>query len=125
MTFDVYDQLLERLGFNYTGVGADKIEVNEFQVRVLSVQLGIYLYRNHSLYLFNDNQNGMMHVILALMDIVDIDFDNAKEIMLEAHNNGKALIKVGHFKDLESIMDQLIAKDLQCRLINNRNEKNL
>ena len=76
------------------------------------IDLGIQMEKNYVLILWNDDVNSMEHVLLALVEICGLDPQTSYTKMMEAHTNGKTVIK----KDSLSVLEQM-KKGLNDRLI--------
>jgi ATP-dependent Clp protease adaptor protein ClpS len=70
------------------------------------------LMKNYHVFLHNDDVNDMGHVIQALMQILRLDEQAAITFMLEAHNQGLALVKTEPKEAAEFHQEQLQAASL-------------
>ena len=68
------------------------------------------------LILHNDHVNDMMHVVVALSEICQLTPEKCVEIMLEAHEKGKAVIKSGPFDTLNEMKKALNKRNLEATI---------
>ena len=57
--------------------------------------------------LFNDENHSMDEVVLQLMKAINCDASKAVEIMMEAHNKGRAVVITSHKEKCEHVADVL------------------
>jgi ATP-dependent Clp protease adaptor protein ClpS len=75
----------------------------------------------YRLILHNDDVNSMDHVVFALTNAVPgISIDRAVEIMLEAHNTGRALVIVCPLEQAELYRDRLKSYSLTATIESDR-----
>lgn len=81
-------------------------------------ELGIQgaLKENHKLILWNDHVNDMLSVIVALYEICGLNNEEAKSVMIEAHEKGKAVAKKGSFEELKRMKDLLNKRNLEVTI---------
>ena len=71
----------------------------------------------YAVILHNDDHNEMLYVVRALIACVPgIDLDRAMEIMLEAHENGQALVIVCPLEQAELYRERLELKGLTATI---------
>jgi len=70
------------------------------------------------LYLFNDDIHSFEYVFRALMEVLDKTHSlvQIEQIIMIAHNNGKAHVKMGSWDDLYPMQQKLDAKELIVEL---------
>ncbi len=66
--------------------------------------------------LYNDEVNTFEHVIECLMSYCSHSVEQATQISLIVHHNGKCDIKHGSFKTLEPIYQTLLEKQLSVKI---------
>ena len=62
--------------------------------------------------LHNDDKNTFEHVILTLIELTPLDFDEATQITFEADESGVALVLVTHKERAELYQEQFKSKSL-------------
>lgn len=62
--------------------------------------------------LHNDDVNDMLHVVETIVDLTPHPPPRAFELMLTAHNRGRALLLVTHFERAELYRDQFRSRRL-------------
>lgn len=59
------------------------------------------LERPYRVIIQNDDVTPMEFVVLVLLTIFELDFERAFEVMLEAHHNGRALVRTLPFEEAQ------------------------
>jgi ATP-dependent Clp protease adaptor protein ClpS len=59
------------------------------------------LERPYRVIIQNDDITPMEFVVLVLLTIFELDFERAMEVMLEAHHNGRALVRTLPFEEAQ------------------------
>ncbi|MFB6318406.1 ATP-dependent Clp protease adaptor ClpS [Saccharicrinis sp. FJH54] len=110
--FDKYDILLEKY-FPYTGIFSDKIRYDDNIVNPLEKELGFDNQRDYQLILLNDTDNDMMHVSLALFEVIHIKPKDSQTKMLETHEKGESTLIIGDFGHLNTMKLNLGKRNLK------------
>lgn len=87
----------------------EEVETDVETLKKMMSELGISLSNEdtYKLILWNDDVNDMLYVITALSDICELTKEECVKIMLDAHENGKSIAKIGTFDDMNSMKDAL------------------
>ncbi len=72
----------------------------------------------YKLLLWNDEVNDMVSVMVALMDICGLTEQESFAIMMAAHNNGKAVAKVGDKKEIETMKKSFDMRNIETTVEN-------
>lgn len=67
--------------------------------------------------LYNDEVNTFDHVIECLIAYCDHTIEQANQISLIVHNNGKCDIKHGHYNKLKPIYEALLENKLSVKIV--------
>lgn len=120
--FDTYDMLLELLGYKSAKISFPETELMKHfdALCQLSNELGISLDGVEcDLIVWNDEVNDMLHVVLALYEICDLDNEDSMRVMMNAHDNGKSIARSGDMVDLMEMVavlrDRNIITSLEFR----------
>jgi ATP-dependent Clp protease adapter protein ClpS len=71
---------------------------------------------NHKLILWNDHVNDMISVIVALYEVCGLSNEESMKVMMEAHENGKAVAKKGSFDELKRMKNLLNKRNLEVTI---------
>jgi len=112
--FDEYDMLLEMLNHPYSGKHSNFLKYNESVAIRLAEELEIDIAGKYELVLCNDNVNDMIHVVLALYEVCQMDNEEAMCRMNEAHQTGGAVLLSKSFCELLIVKKQLEDRNLTC-----------
>lgn len=121
---DEYDMILEKMGYNFKGsVEAhveNDVETDNDSLTELLNGLGISTSEDgdYKLILWNDEVNDMLHVVLALYEICGLNNEDAMKIMMEAHNNGKAVAKNGSMEEMNRMKQGLNDRGIEATVEN-------
>lgn len=118
---DKYDMILEEAGYGIKADVADvEIDVDQDSLTDLMNEIGIKRSddNDYSLILHNDDVNDMLHVVLALYEICELNNEEAMRIMMEAHNKGKAVAKTGSFDEMNSMKVALNERGIEATVEN-------
>lgn len=115
---DEYDKIIEAQGFKMENVAEPDVEVENDSLTDLMEGLGIQRADGASLILWNDEVNDMLHIILALYEICELDNEDAVRIMMEAHKNGKAVAKSGSIEDMNKMKQALNDRKIEATVEN-------
>lgn len=113
--FDKYDMLLEMLQYHYSGLYSNHLIYNESAAIELAEELEFE--GKYELVLCNDDVNDMIHVVLALYEVCQLDNEEAMCRMNEAHQTGGAVILRKKFAELILVKKQLEERNLTCEII--------
>lgn len=72
--------------------------------------------KGYKLMLWNDHVNDMVYVSIALMSVCKVSAQEAFEIMMEAHTNGKAIAKTGSLDELNPMKKELNSMNLEATI---------
>lgn len=112
---DTYDLLLEVLGikFQREEIPESLIEKNMDLILDLAEELKIPLKDSiYELVLLNDDINDMMHVVLAIYEIIGLDNELCVSLMKQAHATGQATLARGSRKRILSMQEMLRDRNL-------------
>jgi ATP-dependent Clp protease adaptor protein ClpS len=70
----------------------------------------------YKLILWNDHVNDMISVLVALFEVCKLSNEKCMEIMLEAHEKGKAVVKTGSFDELNVMKTGLNDRNLEATI---------
>ena len=118
---DKYDMILEKMGYGFEGNLADtEIDVDNDSLTKLMDEIGIKMSDDEesNLVLYNDDVNDMLHVVLALYEICDLNNEEAMRVMMEAHNKGKAVAKSGSFNNMNAMKVALNVRGIEATVEN-------
>jgi len=116
---DSYDVLLDILGYKNHMITIPESEmIRHFDaVCQLVHDLGISTSGFEcDLLLWNDHVNEMMQIVLALCEACKLDNEDSMRVMMDAHNNGKSVIKKGVIEDLFQMAMELRSKNIGASL---------
>jgi ATP-dependent Clp protease adapter protein ClpS len=68
------------------------------------------------LILWNDHVNDMVSVIVALYEVCKLSNERCMEVMLEAHEKGRSVIKTGSFDELNVMKTGLNDRNLEATI---------
>lgn len=114
---DTYDLLLEALGYKFQKeeIPESFIEKNMDVILVLSEKLKIPLKDSiYELILLNDDVNDMMHVVLAIYEIIGLDNEQCVSLMKQAHVSGQATLARGSKRRILSMQKRLSKRNLKA-----------
>ena len=77
-------------------------------------EFNIELSKDYNLILWNDHVNDMMYVVAVICEICEIDYMIAINFMMEAHKNGKTIIKSGSEEDMLLLKEKFNSKNLEA-----------
>jgi len=72
--------------------------------------------KGFKLMLWNDHVNDMVYVSIALMSICKVTAQEAFNIMMDAHTNGKAIAKTGSLEELNPMKKGLNDMNLEATI---------
>lgn len=72
--------------------------------------------KEYKLLIWNDHVNNMIDVIMALYQICHLSPEDAKRVMLEAHEKGKAVVKSGPLSELQIMKKGLNDRNLDATI---------
>jgi len=70
----------------------------------------------HSIILFNDDFNTFVHVISCLIQICNHELIQAEQCAWIVHTNGKCIVKIGEYQELEPLCTSLLDKGLSATI---------
>ena len=70
----------------------------------------------YKLIIWNDHVNNMLDVILALYEICKLTPEQASQVMIEAHNKGKSVVKTGSLGELKIMKQGLNDRNLEATI---------
>ena len=73
----------------------------------------------YKLILWNDHVNDMMNVILALYEVCKLSNEKCVQVMMEAHEKGRAVIKTGSFDELNDMKIGLNVRNIEATIETN------
>jgi len=115
--FDTYDLVLEMLGYKFQKdeIPESLLENNMDAILELTDKLKIPLKDSiYELILLNDDVNDMMHVVLALYEIIGLDNENCMRLMKQAHVSGAAAVARGSRKRIQHMQKRLTKRNLKA-----------
>ena len=115
--------LLEMLHYNYTGKHSGHLKYNERVAIELAEELEIDIRGEYALVLCNDDINDMIHVVLALYEVANLNNEDAMGKMMEAHKTGGAAILRRKFGELLPVKKELEERNLTCVIIKVQSDK--
>lgn len=68
--------------------------------------------RPYKVLLHNDDVHDMTYVVQTIQELMAVSHEEATRLMLEAHNNGVALLLVTHRERAELVAEQFASKGL-------------
>ena len=68
------------------------------------------------LILWNDHVNDMISVLVALYEVCKLPNEKCVEVMMEAHEKGKAVVKTGSFDELNVMKTGLNDRNLEATI---------
>ena len=113
---DKYDKIIEAQGFKMGNVAEPDVEVDNDSLTDLMEGLGIQRADRASLIIWNDEVNDMLHIILALYEICELGNEDAINVMMEAHTNGKAVAKSGSFEEMNKMKQGLNDRKIEATI---------
>lgn len=78
--------------------------------------IGEDISNEHFLVLHNDDVHTFDYVIEALIDICDHEYEQAAQCTYIIHHKGKCDVKKGKFRQLKSMKDALINRELNATI---------
>ena len=94
------------------------VETDTDSLSKLMNELGIKMSSKnedtYKLLLWNDEINSMEYVMECIIKICKITIEDSFKIMLEAHTNGKAVVKVGGYDEITSMKESLNKLNLEA-----------
>lgn len=118
---DKYDMILEKMGYGFQGNLADTdVETDNDSLTKLMNEIGISMSDDNEfkLLIWNDDVNDMLHVVLALYEVCQLNNEDAMRIMMEAHNKGKAIAKSGSQDDMIAMKIALNIRGIEATVEN-------
>lgn len=118
---DKYDMILEKMGYGFQGNLADTdVETDNDSLTRLMNEIGISMSDDNEfkLLIWNDDVNDMLHVVLALYEVCQLNNEDAMRIMMEAHNKGKAIAKSGSQDDMIAMKIALNIRGIEATVEN-------
>ena len=70
----------------------------------------------HSIILYNDDFNTFDHVISCLIQICNHELIQAEQCAWIVHTNGKCIVKIGEYQELEPLCTSLLDKGLSATI---------
>ncbi len=70
----------------------------------------------HSIILYNDDFNTFDHVISCLIQICSHEIVQAEQCAWNLHTNGKCIVKIGEYQELEPLCTSLLDKGLSATI---------
>lgn len=70
----------------------------------------------YKLILWNDHVNNMIDVVVALYEICKLSNEKCAEVMLEAHEKGRAVVKSGDFDELNDMKIELNDRNIEATI---------
>ena len=70
----------------------------------------------HSIILYNDDFNTFDHVISCLIQICSHEIVQAEQCAWIFHTNGKCIVKIGEYQELEPLCTSLLDKGLSATI---------
>jgi ATP-dependent Clp protease adaptor protein ClpS len=70
----------------------------------------------HSIILYNDDFNTFDHVISCLIQICSHEIVQAEQCAWIVHTNGKCIVKIGEYQQLEPLCTSLLDKGLSATI---------
>jgi len=117
---DEFDQILEDQGFGIQYNLVDDVDTDNDSLTKLMDEIGIKRSDDaeYTLVLYNDEVNDMLHIILALYEVCDLNNEDAMKVMMEAHNKGKAVAKSGSLDKMNNMKDSLNKRGIEATVEN-------
>lgn len=82
-------------------------------------ELGIQKSDSYALIIYNDEINSMQWVVICLYEVCGLNEEESIKIMFEAHNNGKATVKVGEYDELVNMKKTLNERNINADVVEN------
>lgn len=79
-------------------------------------ELGIKKTNKYNLILWNDHVNDMLHITLSLIEVCNLNQNDAIIIMKEAHIKGKAIVKSGSFDEMNEMKKCLNKRNIEVTI---------
>lgn len=115
---DKYQEMLTDIinSIDSSNNNINNIESDTDSITELLEELGIKNSKSdiYNLVLWNDHVNNMMDVILALYEVCNIPSDDCVKFTMDAHNNGKCIIKSGSFEEMTKMKQGLNDRNLEA-----------
>lgn len=68
------------------------------------------------LVLWNDHVNDMISIVVALFEVCKLSNEKCVEVMMEAHEKGRAVIKTGSFDELNIMKTGLNDRNIEATI---------
>lgn len=68
------------------------------------------------LVLWNDHVNDMISIVVALFEVCKLSNEKCVEVMMEAHEKGRAVIKTGSFDELNVMKTGLNDRNIEATI---------
>lgn len=92
----------------------EETKIKENTITDLLNEFNIELSKDYNLILWNDHVNDMMYVVSVICELCEIDYMVAINFMMEAHKNGKTIVKSGSEEDMKLLKDKFNSKNLEA-----------
>jgi len=115
-SLDKYNNMIASVS-NQTASTADA-DVDTHSITEMLNELGIASANDSEfkLILWNDHVNDMISVLVALFEVCKLDNEKCMEVMMEAHEKGKAVVKTGTFDELNVMKTGLNDRNLEATI---------
>jgi len=121
-SLDKYDEMIQtvrnEMASNNTPSNPD---VDTDSITKVLQELGIRSSSDiqYQLILWNDHVNNMMDVAVALWEVCHLSNERCMEVMMEAHEKGRAVVKSGTLEELTIMKDGLNDRNLEATIEEN------
>jgi ATP-dependent Clp protease adapter protein ClpS len=94
------------------------VEVEKEHLTDLLNDLGIETDKNkvYKLILWNDHVNNMLDIVIALFEICKLKNQDAIDVMMEAHEKGKAVAKTGSKDEISAMKIALNDRNIEATI---------
>lgn len=115
-SLDKYNNMIASVS-NQVSSTADA-DVDTDSITKLLEELGIASANDSEfkLILWNDHVNDMISVLVALFEVCKLDNEKCMQVMMEAHEKGKAVVKTGSFDELNVMKTGLNDRNLEATI---------
>jgi ATP-dependent Clp protease adaptor protein ClpS len=119
-SIDKYNEMLNSIR-NEAINNTSNPDVDTDSITKILQELGIRKSNDirYQLILWNDHVNNMMDVLVALFEVCKLSSERAMEVMLEAHEKGKAVVKSGPLDELQVMKTGLNDRNLEATIEEN------
>ena len=115
---DKYKEMLFNIKNQLDANSLADIDVDTDSITKVLNELGIRGSKDieGKLILWNDHVNDMISVVVALYEVCKLSNERCMEVMIEAHEKGKAVVKTGSYDELAVLKQGLNDRNLEATI---------